>query len=110
MDEEKKVQETSKTDENIYAIFSYLSVLCLIPILMKKDDEFVKFHSRQGLMLFTVEIGFMIINIIPVLGQLLNLFGMLACGIISIIGIVQVLQGNKWKIPVIGDWAEKIKI
>jgi len=110
MEEEKKVQETPKSDENVYAILSYLSVLCLIPILMKKDDEFVRFHSRQGLMLFTLEIGLMIINIIPFLGQLIYLFGMLACGIISIIGVVQVLQGNKWKIPVVGEWAEKIKI
>ncbi|MFH1552490.1 MAG: DUF4870 domain-containing protein [Candidatus Omnitrophota bacterium] len=104
------MMEEKKTQENVYAILSYLWILCLIPILMKKDDEFVRFHARQGLMLFIVEVGVGIIGIIPVLGQVIYLLGMLICGLLSLIGIVQVLMGNKWKIPVIGDWAEKIKV
>ena len=110
MNEEKKVQPAGNQSENVYAILSYLWILCLIPILMKKDDEFVRFHARQGLMLFIVEVGFGIIGIIPLLGWLVYILGILVCGIISLIGIVQVLMGNKWKIPVIGDWAEKIKV
>ena len=112
MEEEKKQQQKtiSITSENVYAILAYLWVLCLIPVLMKKDDEFVKFHAKQGLMLFIIEVGFGIIGIVPLLGPLVYLLGMLACGIVSIIGIVQVLMGNKWRIPVIADWAEKIKI
>jgi len=111
MEEEKKVpQEKPGSNENVYAILSYLWILCLIPILMKKDDEFIKFHARQGLMLFIIEVGAGIIGIIPVLGNVVYLLGMLVCGILSLIGIVQVLMGNKWKIPVVGDWAEQIKV
>ncbi|MFC1479846.1 DUF4870 domain-containing protein [Candidatus Omnitrophota bacterium] len=102
--------EEKKTQENVYAILSYLWVLCLIPILMKKEDEFVRFHARQGLMLFIVEVGIGIIGIIPMLGQVIYLLGMLICGLLSLIGIVQVLMGNKWKMPVVGEWAEKIKV
>lgn len=114
MEEIKNVQSPqepqSPSNENVYAILAYLWVLCLIPILMKKEDEFVKFHAKQGLMLFIVEVGLGIVGIIPLLGSIVALLGTLVCGIISLIGIVQVLMGNKWKIPVIGDWAENIKI
>ena len=107
MEEEKKM---SISGDNVYAILSYLWILCLIPILMKKEEDFVHFHARQGLMLFIVEVAIGIIGIIPFLGHIVYLVGMLACGLLSIVGIVQVLMGNKWKMPVIGDWAEKIKV
>lgn len=111
MEEEKKTREgISVSGDNVYAILSYLWILCLIPVLMKKEDEFVRFHARQGLMLFIVEVGIGIIGIIPALGPVVYLLGMLVCGLLSLAGIVQVLMGNKWKMPVIGDWAEKIKI
>ena len=58
MEEEKKVTTgASGSSENVYAILSYLWILCLIPVLMKKEDEFVKFHAKQGLMLFIVEVA-----------------------------------------------------
>ncbi|MGD2279538.1 MAG: hypothetical protein PVH45_05550 [Candidatus Omnitrophota bacterium] len=101
--------EKEKT-ANLYAILSYLWVLCLIPVLLKKDDKFVLFHAKQGLMLFICEAAFSIIGIIPLLGWFIAQVGIFICGIISIIAIIQVLMGNEWKIPVIGDWAEKITI
>ena len=107
MEEEKKM---SISGDNVYAILSYLWILCLIPILMKKEEDFVRFHARQGLMLFIVEVAIGIIGIIPLLGPVVSKVGIVACGILSIVGIVQVLMGNKWKMPVIGDWAEKIKV
>ena len=107
MEQEKKMPVSG---DNVYAILSYLWILCLIPILMKKEEDFVRFHARQGLMLFIVEVAIGIIGIIPLLGPVVSKVGIVACGILSIVGIVQVLMGNKWKMPVIGDWAEKIKV
>ena len=109
MEEEKK-KSASIMGENVYAILSYLWVLCLIPILLKKENEFVVFHARQGLMLFIVEVGLGILGIIPFLGPIISTIGILVCGLLSLVAIVQVLMGNKWKIPVIAEWAEKIKV
>ena len=111
MEEEKKAPRSKAfSGENAYAILAYLWILCLVPILMKKEGEFVRFHVRQGLMLFIVEIGIAIIGIIPLLGPIIYMLGILVCGLLSLAGIVQVLMGNRWKIPVIGEWAEKINI
>ena len=110
MEGENKKKTSLSADENVYAILSYLWILCLVPVLMKKDNEFVKFHAKQGLVLFIVEMAVAIIGIIPLLGTVIYILGMLICGMISLIGIIQVLMGNKWKIPVISEWAEKIEI
>ncbi|MFH1309946.1 MAG: DUF4870 domain-containing protein [Candidatus Omnitrophota bacterium] len=107
---EKEKKQESKSSEIGYAVLSYLWILCLIPILMKKEEPFVKFHARQGLMLFIVEVGVGIVGIVPVLGQIIYILGMLVCGIFSLVGIVQVLMGNEWKMPGIGAWSEKISL
>jgi uncharacterized membrane protein len=107
-DKGKKVPGT--VNNNLYAILSYLWIFCLIPVLMKKDDEFVRFHAKQGLVLFILEMAVAIIGIIPLLGSFIYVLGILICVILSIIGIIQVLMGNKWKIPVVNEWAEKIEI
>ncbi|MFH1797760.1 MAG: hypothetical protein ABH844_00205 [Candidatus Omnitrophota bacterium] len=108
MTEEKPLKSASSG--SVYAVLSYLWVLCLIPVLMKKNDEFVRFHSRQGLMLFIIEVGVGIISIIPIFGPLIYTLGVLIFGLISLIAIVQVLMGNKWRIPIIGEWAEKMNV
>ena len=110
MDGENVKKASGSTNDNMFAILSYLWILCLIPVLMKKENEFVKFHAKQGLVLFIIEMAVAIIGIIPLLGSLIYVLGMLICGILSIIGILQVLMGNKWKIPVVNEWAEKIEI
>ncbi|MCX6759386.1 MAG: hypothetical protein NT012_02385 [Candidatus Nealsonbacteria bacterium] len=104
------MEETSKKEQsNIMAILSYISVLCLIPILMKKKDEFVNFHAKQGFILFVAEAAtWMVFSIFPFLWFLVNIFGLVWL-VLSIIGIVNVLNKKKKEIPLLGRFAEKIK-
>jgi fumarate reductase subunit D len=104
----KEVSKMQITKDNIYSVLAYLWVLCLIPVLMKKDDPAVKFHARQGLMLFIIEVALGIVGIIPFLGLLIAQIGGLVCLVLSVMGILNVLKGKQWKIPYVGDWAEKI--
>jgi len=101
----KEVQEGT-----LFAVISYLGILCLIPLLLKKENKFAHFHGKQGLVLFIGEVGAAIVNIVPILGQLIWIIAVLLFGILSLAGIVQALMGNYWKIPVVGDIAEKISI
>jgi len=105
MSEDKEIQEGK-----IFALISYLWILCLVPLLLKKENKFAMFHAKQGLVLFICEIALWIIGIIPILGWLISIVGSLICGILSLVGIIQALMGNYWKIPVLGDYAEKISI
>lgn len=92
-----------------YAILSYLWILCLVPLILKKENKFAVFHAKQGLVLFIGELAVAFIGIIPILGWMILFFGTILFSLLSLIGIVQVLMGNLWKMPVVGDIAEKIK-
>jgi len=117
--EEKK--ETSSIDENkLWGILSYISLLCLIPLLTKKDNDFVYFHAKQGLVLFGAEIIVYIISSIlrasiwswGVLSILNVVFTLLNLGLVvlAILGIVNVIQNQKKELPLIGKLAQSLKI
>lgn len=89
-------------------ILAYLGVLVIIPFLMAKDDPFVKFHIKQGLILAITEIAVWVLgmsmmfwNLWPIL-SLVNL----ATLVLSIVGIVNVVQGQEKELPLIGSFSK----
>ena len=92
----------------IFAVLAYLSILCIIPLLFKKENSFVLKHSKQGLVIFVAQVGIFILHI--VLGQWLLKFGMFILGLISFLGIIQVLRGRYIPFPVISEIADKITL
>ncbi len=97
-------------DAKIFALLSYLGILSLVPLLFKKDNKFALFHGKQGLVIFLGEVAATIVNVIPILGQIICVIAMFVFGALSLVGIVKVLMGEYWKIPIVSDIAEKIKI
>lgn len=94
----------------VMGVLSYLGILVIIPFLMAKDDAFVKFHIKQGVVLAVIEIvlwalsgmfwGFyFIISIIN-----------LATIILSIIGIVNVVQNKEKELPLVGSLSKYVTI
>lgn len=100
MDEQKPTNQSS--DSNLMAALSYLWILSVVMIIIKKDDKFVMFHAKQGLILFIVSF----IWIIPVLGWFINIVVL----IFVIVGFIKALAGERYKIPLVGDLAEKINM
>ena len=109
MVEEMKQESKEVLEGKAYALLAYLWILCLIPLILKKENRFAMFHAKQGLVIFLGELVIGFVGILPILGWMILLFGTLLFGILSLIGIVQVLMGNYFKMPVVGDIAEKIK-
>ena len=108
---EQKSEGSTKADDNkLFAILSYIGVLCLIPLLTKKDDPFVFFHAKQGLVLFIAEVITSFIAMIPVLGWVISPIIWVFLLILSIIGIINVLAGKTKQVPVLGKYASEIKI
>lgn len=100
-----------KTDKDVednktIAALSYAWILCLVPLLGKRDSKFAQFHAKQGLILFAIEIVAGLIVWFPIFGQLF----MLALVIVSVVGIVKTLNGEWWKIPFIYEWSKKINL
>ncbi|HOW36072.1 MAG TPA: hypothetical protein PL155_06645 [Candidatus Omnitrophota bacterium] len=92
----------------VIAILSYLSILCIIPLLFKKDNPFVLSHGKQGLVIFVGEVSVFIAHI--VLGTWVLRLGLFLFGVISLWGIIEVLRGRYIKLPVIAEIADKITL
>ena len=103
MDKEKDIQEGK-----FFAVISYISFLCIVSLVLKKDNKFALYHAKQGLVLFVLEVGCFIVSIIPFLGWLMGMFGVLVFTLASVWGILQSLMGNFARLPLISDIAEKI--
>ncbi len=98
-------EEKHVTDGKIFAVLSYLSILCIIPLALKKDNRFVLEHGKQGLVLFVIEVAVLIVSIIfPWLFKL----GMFLSGLFSFVGIIHVLKGEYVSFPIISKIADQI--
>lgn len=89
-------------DNRVMAALSYIWIVSLIMLLLKKDSAFVQHHAKQGFVLWVASIIFWFI---PVIGWLLNCIVL----VFVILGFVQALNGSWWKAPMISELAEKIK-
>ena len=98
-------EEKHITEGKIFAVLSYLSILCIIPLVLKKDNPFVLAHGKQGLVLFVIQVAVFILSIIfPWLFKL----GMFVLGVFSFMGIIHVLKGKYVEFPVISKIADQI--
>ncbi len=100
--------EEEVLDGKIFAVLSYLSILCIVPLVLKKDNRFVLSHGRQGLVIFVGEVAVFVFHI--VLGPWFLSLGSFIFGAISLWGIIEVLQGHQVRIPFISEIAEKITL
>ena len=93
----------------IAAILSYIPFLCLIPLLQMRDNEQSRFHSKQGLLLFLIELLAILFLIPGISGMVWKTVIIVALGA-SVAGIIFGIQGKQYKLPIIGEIAQKIKL
>lgn len=97
-------------NENLMAAASYLLgfVTGIVILLIEKQSKFVRFHAMQSTLLFG---GIFIANIalgfIPILGWLVGLLLSLFAFIMWIVLMWKAFQGETYKVPYVGEMAEK---
>ena len=92
------------------AVIAY--ILFFVPLLTgdAKKDEFVKFHTKQGLVLFIVALALGIVfGMVPFLWWTLNWILQLGILVLLIIGIINAVNGKKEPLPIIGKFASYFK-
>lgn len=97
-------------DGKFFAAVGYLSFLCFVPLLLKKENKFAQFHGKQALLLFILEIAAGILSVIPALGDLISISGFVVFGIVSLVGVVKVLMGEYWEMPIIYEISNRISL
>lgn len=101
---------TMNMDQNVAGLLCYLVgwITGLIFYLMEKENKFVRFHAMQSIVVFgTLTVLSIVLGVIPVVGVVLGpIIGILGL-VLWILLMVKAYQGEKFKLPVAGDIAEK---
>ena len=97
-------------DENIAGLLCYVLwwVSGLAFFLLETDNKFVRFHALQSIVVFgTVTIALLVLGWIPVVGIFFTSVVWLIGVILWIVLMIKAYQGQRYKLPVAGDFAEK---
>lgn len=107
MPSELKFSKADILDGKMYAVLAYLSIFCIVPLILRKNNNFVLAHGRQGLVLFVAEVGNLVVSIIfpwAFKPFLFILFGF------SFWGMVMAIRGQFVELPLVAKIAEKITL
>lgn len=100
-------------------IFAFLGVFLtvigfIIVLLAKKDNKYAMYYAKQGLVLFIawviVWVVAIVLAFIPILGWFVIILLYICILVLWVIGWINALSGKEKPIPIIGKYAEKIKI
>jgi len=117
-----EVASTGILKENLAAALAYVSFIPAIVFLRVrpfKHNRLVRFHSWQSIFFaiagalaaIVLRIVFFVLSLIPRFGYLLGSLVVLVVGIgfmiLWLVALIKAFQGELFKLPVIGDFAEK---
>jgi len=97
-------------NQNLMGAVAYLlgPITGIILLLVEKGNKFVRFHAMQSTILFG---GLFIINIvlgfIPLLGWLVGLLLSMVSFILWVVLMWKAWSGEMYKLPYVGEMAEK---
>lgn len=98
---------------NLAAALSYLFgwITGLIVVLLETRSEFVRFHARQSVFTFGgLTLIAIVINAVPVLAPLFAMLLPVLALVLWIVLLIKSYQGDRYKLPLVGDWAERVRI
>ena len=105
------------SDRSLMLFLCYFGIFALIPLLTKKEDREVQWHSKNGLALTVawcvVWIAFSVVTlamprVIRLLFSSLGCFVGLGFLILDIVAMVKAFGGTRLRIPVVSDFADKM--
>lgn len=105
---EELSEEEPGQEEVFLAVLAYVPVLCLLPTLSRSESRFARAHGRQGVVLFLAELLTGMVAFVPAVGCYL------ACALAAVllgaggVSAWRALHHKHWRIPFIGDVAERL--
>ena len=97
---------SSGLQENVAGLLCYILgwVSGLVFLLIETENKFVRFHAMQSIIVFGIlNLFAMVFLWIPFIG---GIVGGLAIALLIVL-MVKAYQGTMYKLPVVGDLAEK---
>jgi len=117
------MRTVSGGEDKVFAALGYLSILFVVPLILKHDNDSVYFHAKQGMVLFLAEVVvwfvlFMlesfIVALLPRISfSITSWLGALAWILfvaLSVIGVYNALRGKRWEMPILGRIAKSVEV
>jgi len=108
------IEITEKTSTgikpNVAGLLCYLVgwITGLIFLLIEKESKFVRFHAIQSISIYVVLfVVYLIFMFIPVIGLIIDILLGIGMFVLWILLMYKAYEGEKFKLPFIGDFAEK---
>jgi uncharacterized membrane protein len=110
--EEPLAPDPSSTglDPTLAALLAYLLVFVsgLLFLVIEKKSRFVRFHAMQSTLTFlALFVVLFVAGFVPVLGSLVDFLATVLGLALWVLLMVRALQGEWYKLPVVGDMAEE---
>ena len=91
-----------------FGLCCYLGVLVFVPLIVNRDNEFVHFHAKQGIVIWMIGvIGALLLNV-PGVGRWFFSVSYVAVFFLSLAGLAAVLLNKAWKLPIVYTFAQKL--
>jgi uncharacterized membrane protein len=97
--------------DNVAGALAYVTIIPAILFLILdpyNKRPFVKFHAFQCIGLALVAFALSMILVIPILGWIVGVVGDIALFVVWIMCILKAYKGERFKVPVIGNYAENM--
>ena len=99
---------TGLKKETAGALAYTLGPITGVLLLLLEKDPFVRFHAMQSIIVFGTYIIFEILfGVIPVIGLGFSSLLTLLAFILWLILMYKASEGEKWKVPMLGEYVEK---
>ena len=97
--------------DNIAGMLAYVTIIPAIVFLLLEPynrNRFIRFHSFQCIFLCVVLVVIHVVLLaVPIIGWAISIFVNLAALVLWIVLLLKAYQGQKFKLPIIGDLSEK---
>lgn len=107
--EEKMVKTSLGLEENIEGALCYILVWVsgIVFLIVENENQFVRFHAMQSIVTFIPLMALMwIFGIIPFVGWIISPIIAVLILILWLVLMLKAYQGERYKLPIVGDIAE----
>ncbi|WP_240377017.1 DUF4870 domain-containing protein [Bacillus piscicola] len=108
--ENSQAATSSGLDENVAGLLCYLVgvITGIVFILLEKENRFVRFHALQSIFTFAfLFVLSFVLTAIPVIGWVISIILAPLSVILWVVLMIKAYQGKWFKLPVVGEMAEK---
>jgi len=94
----------------VMAVLAYIGgvISGVVVLSMEKEDRFVRFHAMQSTITFLIVfVAHLVLTGVPVVGKALYYPFVVGVAALWVFLMVQAFNGHRYKLPYIGDFAER---